>query len=168
MTRRQVTGIKSEQKPDEDDVTCHLAMVSPIVMYQRLDIRVIKRADRSHRGLGQRRQIRRPDVFHDLRRAFRAGNGARHRRKLQNPAQRQLRQRRASGNQSFQLFGHTQAGLKIHARKRFAAVKRLAVPIEVTMVILGEPAVARDFARQQSRGQRHAREDADLALLRLV
>ena len=108
------------------------------VMHQRLDLRVVNRADLFHRGLGQRRQIRRRDVFRDLRRPFRAGNRARHRRKFQNPAQRQLRQRRACGNQVFQLFHRAQAGLKIHAGKRFAAVERLAVAVEIPMVVLAQ------------------------------
>ena len=68
-----------------------------------------------------------------------------------------------SGTNGFQFLHRAQAGLEIHARKRLAAVKRLAVPVEIPMIVLRELAVARDFARQHARRQRHARQDPDLA-----
>ena len=61
-------------------------------MHQRLDLAVVNRADFFHRGLGQRWQIRRGDVFRDLSRTFRAGDGAGDGGKFQNPAQRELRE----------------------------------------------------------------------------
>jgi hypothetical protein len=42
-----------------------------------------------------------------------------------------LRQRCLRGNQFFQLLDRAQAGLEIHARKRLAAVERLAVAVGV-------------------------------------
>ena len=78
---------------------------------------------------------------------------------------RQLGQSRVLRRQRFQFLHHAQAGLVIHAGKGFAAVKGLAVPVEIPVIVLLELAVAREFARQHPRRQRHARQDADLAAL---
>jgi len=55
--------------------------------------------------------------------------------------------------------------LEIDAEKCFALVERLAVAIEVPVVVFREPPGGRPLPGQQPGGERHACEDAHLAFL---
>ena len=48
-----------------------------------------------------------------------------------------MSQCRAFGHERLQFLHRVQPGLKIHAGKRLAAIKRFAVPVEIPVVILG-------------------------------
>ena len=84
---------------------------------------------------------------------------------VEDPPQRELRHRHALGHQRAQPLHGGQTGLVVDAGEGLADVEGLAVAVEVPVVVFGEPGLGRVPARQEARGQGHARDDADPRLL---
>jgi hypothetical protein len=80
----------------------------------------------------------------------------------EDPAQRELRHRRALGNQRAQLLHRVEPDIERHARKRLAEVECLAAAVEVAVVVGAEGRLARVAAGQQPRRQRHPCDDPNL------
>ena len=90
-------------------------------------------------------------------------DGRRHRGEHEDPAERQLGQRGARRDELTKLLHEGQAGLVVESGEGLADVERLAVAVEVAMVLDLEGRVAPELAREQPGGQGHARQHAHVA-----
>ena len=126
-------------------------VISPALVHAGADSRIVNGADGAHGGFRQRRQVRSGAVIGHLIGALAAGDGAGDGIKLEDPAQSELRQAGSLRRQRTQLFDGFERGRVIDAGEGFADVERLAVPVEVTVVVGSELGIARELAREQGR-----------------
>src|ERR687894_221818 len=118
-----------------------------------------------HRPLVERGNLDRGHVVLDLGRILAAGDGAGDGRVHQDPTQRELRQRVPLRHEPLELFGGPQPRLEVHARERLAPVEGLAVTVEVPVVGGVECPLRAHLAGEEAARERHAGQDAYVALL---
>ena len=82
----------------------------------------------------------------------RAGDGIEH----EDPAQRELRERRVLGYEPLQFFHGFQPGFVVHAGESFAAVEGFAVTVELAVIVGAESRLARHLAGEQTAGEWNA------------
>ena len=114
--------------------------------------------------VAQGRQGRGGGVVARLLRRLRARDRAGHLREHEDPAQRELAEGRARGQELAQLLDRFQADVVGHAGERLALVEALALAVELAMVVGGEAGIGLELAGEEPAGQRHAGQDPDLAL----
>ena len=87
---------------------------------------------------------------------------------VENPAQRELGQRRTRRHERLQFLHHVEPDLVVDPGEGLADVELLAVAVEFAMVVARERRVAVELPGQQSRGERDADDHPDVAAPGLV
>src|SRR5580692_4462387 len=138
--------------------------MSPVIVDGRADFCVVDAAESSHGAFGERREAGGAAIVGNLFGTFAAGNGAGNGVEHENPTEGELTHGHARGQDGANIFRSFNPGLVVHAGESLADVKRLAVTVEIAVVVCGKLGVATKFSGQQTAGQRNAGQNADLLL----
>jgi LacI family transcriptional regulator len=93
---------------------------------------------------------------------FRLGWRKLPRRTLTSTAER-IASWKSGGQDPANIFNCRQGDIVVNSWKRFANIKRLAMAIEVAMVVRGEDGICLEFSGEQAAGQGYASENADVS-----
>jgi hypothetical protein len=119
-----------------------------------------------HQLLRQRVHARDLGIVLELRGLGDAGDDGGHGGLIEDPTERQVRQTHPGGEPVLDLVGELDALVEGQAREGLADIEGLAVAVVSAVVLRGELGGFAHLARQQTRGERQADDDADIVLLR--